>query len=446
MARVVIIGNGIAGVTAARNIRKLSNEEILIISSEGEEFFARTSLMYVYMGHLPFKDIVPYEKEFWSKNRIELLQDHVNFIDTKSKQLELSSNNFVSYDQLIIASGSKSNFIKWKGYDLKGVQGLYFKQDLDEMESNTKNISEAAIIGGGLIGLEMAEMLLSRGIEVHFIIRDEFFWSGAIPKEDSKFLMKHIAKYPNLHMHYKSELEEIIGDENGRVKMIKTKEAKEIPAQFVGISIGVIPNISFLKDSEISCNKGVLVNEFLQTSAKDVYAIGDCAELKSPKPGRKAIDQVWYTGRIMGKTVANTICGNPIKYDPGNWYNSAKFFDVEYQCYGNVPTDLEEEHNHFVWQHAEKEVLIHFVFEKSTDKFLGVNAFGIRLRHELFDNWLTNNYTIDEVISNLIAANFDPEFYKSFEKDIISSFNEKYDRSVKLKKQEWWRNLLIKEQ
>jgi NADPH-dependent 2,4-dienoyl-CoA reductase/sulfur reductase-like enzyme len=76
----------------------------------------------------------------------------------------------------------------------------------------------------------------------------------------------------------------------------------------------------------------------LQTSAKDVYALGDCAELSHPRSWQKSIEAVWYTGRMMGKTIAQTICDKPTKYNPGIWFNSAKFFDIEYQVYGDIPT------------------------------------------------------------------------------------------------------------
>ena len=122
MEKVVIIGNGISGITAARHIRKNSDKEVLVISGETEHFFSRTALMYVYMGHMRAEDIKPYEDWFWKKNKIDLLFDFVNHIDTDNKSLEMKSGNPVNYDQLIIATGSKPNMFCWPGQDLKGVQ------------------------------------------------------------------------------------------------------------------------------------------------------------------------------------------------------------------------------------------------------------------------------------------------------------------------------------
>ncbi|MBQ0739942.1 FAD-dependent oxidoreductase, partial [Aquimarina celericrescens] len=131
---IVIIGNGISGVTLARHIRKLSDKRITLISSESEHFFSRTALMYVYMGHMKWNHLKPYEDKFWVKNRLELKQAHVQHVDTQQKQLTFESGEVFSYDKLVIACGSKYNKFGWPGQDAKGVIGLVNKQDLEELE------------------------------------------------------------------------------------------------------------------------------------------------------------------------------------------------------------------------------------------------------------------------------------------------------------------------
>ena len=181
MENIVIIGNGIAGISAARHIRKLSDKRIIVVSAETDFFFSRTALMYVYMGHMKFEHIQPYENWFWDKNRIELVRGYVTDVDTQSKQLQVDGSRAIQYDKLIIATGSKPNKFGWPGQDLHGVQGLYSKQDLDLLEVNAPNkdvCKRAVIVGGGLIGIELAEMLRSRDIPVTFLVREESFWNG----------------------------------------------------------------------------------------------------------------------------------------------------------------------------------------------------------------------------------------------------------------------------
>ncbi len=132
---IVILGNGISGITAARHIRKRSNNRITVISSESKYFFSRTALMYVYMGHEKIENIQPYENWFWEKNKIDLIQDYVTLIDIKNNKVNLSGGISINYDKLIIATGSRSNKFGWKGQDLNGVQGLYSLQDLEQLAS-----------------------------------------------------------------------------------------------------------------------------------------------------------------------------------------------------------------------------------------------------------------------------------------------------------------------
>lgn len=442
MKHIVIIGNGISGITAARHIRKKSDHKITVISAESEYFFSRTALMYIYMGHMRFEDTQPYEPYFWKKNRIDLVHDYVTTIDFDKNTLELQKQGELKYDDLILAVGSKPNKFGWPGQDLKGVQGMYSKQDLESMEENSKGLEQAVIVGGGLIGVEMAEMFLSRDIEVKFLVRENHFWGGILPKADADLIESHMAKHHGLELIKNTELEAIQGDENGRVKSITTKSGETIECQFVGLTVGVSPNVDFLKGSALEIDRGILVNPDLSTNIPNVYAIGDCAQFKQPNGLRRPLEQVWYTGRMMGETVAETVCGQPTDYKPGYWFNSAKFFDVEYQTYGWVWNELKEGEEEFVWRHPHKELLLHFVFDKETLQFKGINNFGIRLRHEVFDTWLSKSATMHEVLSNLRLANFDPEFFNSYEKDIVAAFNKQFNLNIQLAPKKWWRSIL----
>ena len=116
---IVIIGNGISGITAARHIRKQSDHTITIISEETPYFFSRTALMYVYMGHMRFEHTQPYENDFWEKNKINLRSERVTQVVNKKQILEFETGATLAYDILIIASGSKPNKLGWPGQDLK---------------------------------------------------------------------------------------------------------------------------------------------------------------------------------------------------------------------------------------------------------------------------------------------------------------------------------------
>lgn len=430
---IIIIGNGISGITAARHIRKLSDHDITVISKESEYFFSRTALMYVYMGHMKFEHTKPYEDWFWKKNRIDLLFDEVSDVHTAEKKVALTSGKYLQYDQLIIASGSVPNKFGWPGQELKGVQGLYSKQDLESMESSTSDIKRAVVVGGGLIGIEMTEMLLSRNIPVTFLVREKNFWDVVLPSEEAIMIGNHIREH-HADLRLETNLVEITGNEQGKVTAVITDRGETINCEFVGLTVGVSPNIAFLKSSNIECRRGVLVNEFLETSVPGVFAIGDCAEFRMPLTNRKPVEQVWYTGSIMGETVAKTICRKRLAYQPGVWFNSAKFFDVEYQTYGWIFPHLKEHEQTFYWQHPVEKILLRINYDRQSHAIIGVNGFGLRLRHQQFDRWIRERKTVEYVLEHLPEANFDPEFYRQYEDLIIQKFNsENQHANLKVK-------------
>lgn len=443
MEHVVIIGNGVSGITTARHIRKLSDKKITLISAETDHFFSRTALMYIYMGHMKYEHTKPYEDWFWKKNRINLLRAFVKNIDTSKKELQLDNGTTLAYDKLVLAVGSKPNKFGWPGQDLDAVQGLYSYQDLESMEKYSPTTKRAVIVGGGLIGVEMAEMFLSRGIKVTFLVRENRFWGGVLPQRESDLISRHLIKH-HVDLRFETELKEIVADKNGRAKAIITKNDEEIECQFVGLTAGVSPNTTFMKDGDIATNRGILVNEFLETNIPDIYALGDCAEFHKHPTGRKNMEQVWYTGRMMGETLAQTICDNKTAYRPGMWFNSAKFFDIEYQTYGWVFAQLQENEADFYWEHEKGEICLHLVFDKTSNKLLGINTFGIRMRHEVCERWIDGGKTMDYIMEHLKDANFDPEFYKQYENEIISQYNKENGTNLTIKKRDWKRIFVSK--
>ena len=419
---IVIIGNGITGITCARNIRKqLADARIIVISGESEYFYSRTALMYVYMGHMKLENTKPYEDWFWSKNRIELIKSYVNKINWEFKALQLESGKTINYDKLIIATGSKPNQLNKQSSQLKGVQGLYSQQDLEEMNQFTSNIKHAVVIGGGLIGIEMAEMLHSRKIPVTLLVREQAYWSNVLPIEEAKLINRHIIEH-GIDLRLETEVIDLIPDEEGRIKSIKTSTGEIIQCQFAGITIGVSPNIDFVRDSILETDRGILVNEYLETNIPDVYAAGDCAQFRNPKPGHPPVEQLWYTGKIQAESLAQTICGDKKVYQRGIWFNSAKFFDIEYQTYGEIHPKPAGNISSFYWEHPKGKIAFRVNFDKSDKSIKGFNFLGIRFRQAIAEDWIRSKKNIAYVIENLNKGWFDPEFSKPYYKDIQHAF------------------------
>ena len=420
---IIIIGNGITGITCARNIRKINSDAtITVISEESKHFYSRTALMYMYMGHMKYENTKPYEDWFWSKNRINLIQATVNHLDTVNKSLKLDDSRILNYDKLVLATGSIPNNFGFPGEDLNGVQALYNLQDLAKMEKNTSNISSAVIVGGGLIGIEMAEMLHSRNISVTMLIRENAYWANALPQEEAQLIGNHLHKH-GITLKFNTELKEIRTIDQVNVHSIVTKQEETIDCQFLGITTGVKPNIKFLKNSSIEIEKGILVNEFLETNIPDIFAAGDCAQFRYVKTGEAPIEQLWYTGKMQGETLANTICGNKTTYDRGIWFNSAKFFDLEFQTYGKILPEITPEQESFYWEHENGKISFRANYNKSDRSIIGFNFIGIRFRQVIAEQWIREQKEIEYVIDNLKQGWFDPEFSDAHDKKIAKSFS-----------------------
>ncbi|MCC5815438.1 MAG: FAD-dependent oxidoreductase [Leptospira sp.] len=370
-----------------------------------------------------FQDTKPYEDWFWEKNRIELIHDKVLLVNPSKNVLTLEKVGLMEYDELILATGSKSNRFGWKGQDLPGVQGFYSFQDLELLEENSKNIKQAVIVGGGLIGVEVAEMLLTRNIAVTFLVREKGFWDIVLPEEESKMIGREIQDH-GVKLLLEKNLKEIQSGANGLVNKVLTEDGLEIDCQMVALTVGVTPNVDFLKNTGIEVDRGVLVDSTHKTNISNIYAIGDCAQFREALPGRRPIEQVWYTGKLQAESLANVLTSDPALYKPGTWFNSAKFFTIEYQVYGDVPNLPPENIQSFYWEDDSGKICFRLNYEKDSQKVTGIHGFGMRLRQDVCIQWIESARLVKDVIANLAESLFDPEFYKKNTKKIQNKFNE----------------------
>ncbi len=212
------------------------------------------------------------------------------------------------------------------------------------MEAATRGSGSggAAVVGGGLIGVEMAEMLHSRGIAVTFLVREALLHGPRACRPRSRRMVERGDPPPPASTCAAARSSpSFCPDEGGRVRALRTRGGAEVACDFVGLTIGVEPNVGFLPGPRARDRRAASWSTTqLRTSLPEVYAAGDCAQLRPVRPGRRAIEPLWYVARRMGETVAHTICGSPLAYEPGGFFNSAKFFDLEWQIYGRVPGRL----------------------------------------------------------------------------------------------------------
>jgi NADPH-dependent 2,4-dienoyl-CoA reductase/sulfur reductase-like enzyme len=402
---VAILGNGVAGVSAALRLRaKRPDVRITLVSGESTHHWSRPALMYVFMGHMRYQDTKPFEDSLWGERRIELLRAWVTRIDVARKRLELHAQPPLAYDKLLVATGSKPNRFGWPGQDLDGVQGLWGLADLKRLIDSTARARRAVIVGGGLIGVELAEMLRARDLSVTMLVREASSWTNVLPPEESALVTREIRRH-GVEVRLASQLASIEDDGHGRAAAVVTGAGERLPCELVGLTAGVSPNLDVVAGTGMRTKRGVLVDPSLRTNVPDVLAAGDCAEIEL-EDGTTLLQQVWYTGKRQGEVAADVLAGEEARYDPGIWFNSAKFFDVEYQTYGNVDPRAPDDASLW-WEHVDGRKGVRLAH--ADGRLTGVNVMGIRWRHAVCERWIAEGRALADVLPRLGEAEFDAE-------------------------------------
>lgn len=411
-AKVVILGNGIAGTTAALRLRRLNPQaEITLISEETDLFYSRTALMYIYMRQLEFADTVVHPAKFYQEQRIELRRDTITELDRERRMLRGNSATY-GYDYLLLAPGSRPRMPGLPGEDLPGVQGLYGMRDLEQLEARTRSPQERAVVaGGGLIGVELAEMLHSRRIPVTMLVREPLYFSRILPREEAEMVTKEVSAYVELQLD--TTLAAIRGETS--LQAVVTSRGEQIACSLLGLTIGVEPRTELARSAGLSINRGIVTDAFLRTCDANIFAAGDAAEVALPG-GQSAVQQIWYSGRLQGElagiNLAAAIAGqNATAYDPGIYFNSARFFSLDYQTYGNVPAEPEGTRS-LLWTDERQRRLLRISYDpgQPDHPVTGFNALGVRLLHPVCENWLREKTPVQAVVRDFARAVFDPEF------------------------------------
>ncbi|MDQ0861657.1 nitrite reductase large subunit NirB [Bacillus sp. V2I10] len=276
--KLILIGNGMAGVRTIEEVLNVSGEEfeITIYGSEPHPNYNRILLSKVLQGDTEVKDITLNDWDWYKENNIQLhTGETITKIDTEMKTVISDSGRVERYDELIIATGSLPFILPIAGADKKGVTAFRDIRDTDEMLEASKKYKKAAVIGGGLLGLEAARGLLNLGMDVSVIHLSSYLMERQLDPIAGKLLQKELESQ-GMKFLLEKQTEAIIGHD--RAKGLKFKDGTEMEADLVVMAVGIKPNTRLAKESGLSVNRGIIVNDYLQTNIPHVYAVGECAE------------------------------------------------------------------------------------------------------------------------------------------------------------------------
>jgi len=298
----IIIGNGIAGMTAAEEIRKSDkNSKIKIFSEESYLTYYRIKLSHSISQDVKPQDLLIHNEDWYKERNIEVfLNKKVKAIDPDNLRIFLENGEGVSYDKLLLANGSQPSIPPIEGINQEGVYALRTVQDLQNLQGYLKDCKEVAVIGGGLLGLEAAWSLKERGLKVHVL---EFF-PYLLPRqldEELAIYVKERLETQGLNIHVSAATKEILGSD--KVVGVQLGDGRKIPADMVLLSTGVKANIDILKDSGIDTNRGVIVDANMKTTVDNIYAAGDIVEYNG------VLLALWSDAVQQGKIAAKNMLG-----------------------------------------------------------------------------------------------------------------------------------------
>ncbi|QOS97350.1 NAD(P)/FAD-dependent oxidoreductase [Brevibacterium sp. JNUCC-42] len=274
--RLVLIGNGMAGVNVIEQILKQNKEmyHVTIIGNEPHPNYNRIMLSYVLEGSKTIDDIVLNDYSWYKENQIELQTGTaVTHIDTEAKMVYTDNGSVYSYDKAIIATGSQPFVLPVPGADKKGVVGFRDINDCNQMLEAAKSCKKAVVIGGGLLGLEAAKGLVHLGMEATVVHLGNVLMERQLD-DVAATMLKEELKRQGIQFSMGKQTAELLGDE--RVTGLRFTDGSILDADFVVMAVGIVPNTSVAKASNIEVARGIVVNDILQTSALDVYAVGEC--------------------------------------------------------------------------------------------------------------------------------------------------------------------------
>lgn len=351
MTHYVIIGNGVAGATAAETIRKQDKDgEITMFTDESEPFYWRIQLNEYIAGELSEEKLFARKKEWYQEQKIDLrLNTRVQGGSEKDKSLITQDNQKLLYDRLLIAAGSHSFVPPIKGADKKGVFTLRSFQDARDIMDWAKKVNEVVMIGGGLLGLEAGNALRKLGKKVMVV---EFF-PRLLPRQldvPGAKRLQTIMEGMGFSFRLGAKTQEITG--SGEVEGVHLEGGETLPCGMVIISAGVRPNLELAKVLDLDHDKGIKVDDRMRTNQPDVFAAGDVAEFKGIPYG------IWTAAREQGQVAGSNMAGTETVYKGTVMANTLKVVGIDLASAGEIDAENQFESKTVTDERTYKKVVI----------------------------------------------------------------------------------------
>lgn len=311
--RHVIIGTGVAALAAVESIRSVERgAEIILLGDDPHGFYSRPGLAYFLSGELTDKALFPKTREDYRRLGFTYRKARVTKILRDETSVQLEDGSLLTYDRLLLATGAFATPLAVPGSALQGVVKLDHLNDARNILKLAKRGRTAVVVGGGITALELAEGLLARGMNVHYLLRGNHYWSNVLDEQESRIIEARLQE-EGITLHFRSELQEIVG-RSGRVNSIRLKNGKMLKCDLLAYAIGIQPRADLAREAGLQVDRGILTDEFLQTNDPNIYAAGDVAQVYDRINGRSVLDSLWNAAREQGYAAGLNMAGQSTPY------------------------------------------------------------------------------------------------------------------------------------
>src|SRR6266702_4179974 len=340
----LIIGNGIAGVTAAELLRNEdSAADITVIADEPFPVYYRPALKDYLAGRVREDKLWARPNSFYQDHRIRFLSDRVVGIQAGQHTVQVQSGREVAYDRLLLANGARASRLTFPGTNLVGVTTLRTVADYQAVVSRLGTSRRIVVSGSGTLALETIETLCHRGYQVTHLLRRRTLWSEVLDTTASDLVLQQ-ERRNGVDVRLEEEIAEIMG-KNGEVSGVMTTSGARIPCDMLIMAIGVEPIIDFIKSSGIPCGLGVQVDSTMRTSAPDIYAAGDILETTDTMTRRTRVIGQWYPAIQQARTAAYSmldLLDTSYPFQSSTFYNATFLYGLDFASIGltQIPKDV----------------------------------------------------------------------------------------------------------
>lgn len=340
--KYVIIGSGVAGIAAIEAIRSVdASGEVTLIGNDPHGYYSRPGLAYYLTGELHDKALFPKTADEYRRMRFRYVKESVTRIDRDAHVLELGNNSTLSYDRLLVAVGAQAVGLNLAGADLDGVLKLDHMEDAKRILKSARRGRTAVVVGGGITALELVEGLIARRVKVHYLLRGDRYWSNVLDEQESR-IVEHRLQDEGVTLHFHSEIAEVTGKHN-KVTGVLLKNGKLLKCDLVAYAIGVRPRLVLAKQAGLEVDRGILVNEYMQTNDPNIFAAGDVAQVHDPASGRSVLDSLWAPARQQGHTAGLNMAGRKTAYVKSMPFNVTRLAGLTTTIIGTVGSGRDDD-------------------------------------------------------------------------------------------------------